>query len=234
MKTVYIYTLADPITQEIRYVGKTRNLLQRRHNHLNSCRDKNTYKRNWINKLREQGYLPIMEVLDEVLESEWRYWEKFWILQIKSWGFKLVNFTDGGDGLTFGNQTSFKKGDTPWNKGRKKPKMTKLPRGKSPNSVKYQFQPGQASWIKGKKGIKIKPDKHVYQYSAINGSYIQMYKTAKEASLLLNINEEGIGQCARGKAKTAGGYIWSYKKLETITPVSYIGKTNNKVKTKLK
>lgn len=29
---------------------------------------------------------------------------------MKSWGFDLVNYTDGGDGCTFANQTSFKEG----------------------------------------------------------------------------------------------------------------------------
>lgn len=234
MKTVYIYTLADPRSGEVRYVGKTNDLKVRRHNHLNSCRDKNTHKRNWINQLRKEGMLPVMEVLDEVLQSEWHNWEKYWIHQMTAWGFKLVNYTEGGDGLTFGNQTSFKKGLQPWNKGLVKPKPIKPPRGKSPNTVKYQFQPGNTSWRKGLKGVKNKPDKNVHQYSALTGKFIKTWKTAKEATNHLSINEEGIGQCARGKAKTAGGFIWSYEKVESVTPVSYIGKTNNKVKTKLK
>lgn len=46
MKEVYIYTLEDPITSEIRYVGKANNMESRFKNHLNSSRDKNTHKRN--------------------------------------------------------------------------------------------------------------------------------------------------------------------------------------------
>ena len=56
---VYIYTLTDPITNQVRYVGKTKNLKQRRHNHLNKCLDKNTHKRNWINSLRKIEKRPI-------------------------------------------------------------------------------------------------------------------------------------------------------------------------------
>lgn len=234
MKTVYIYTLADPTNGQIRYVGKTRNLFQRRHNHLNSCRDKNTHKRNWVNQLRRLGYLPVMEVIDEVPESEWKYWEKYWIQQTKSWGFNLVNHTEGGDGLSFGNQTSFKPGLQPWNKGKSKPKPVKPPRGKSPNTVKFQFQPGHPSWRRGLRGVKNKPDKNVHQYSALTGKYIATWRTARHASVELNINEEGIGQCARGKAKTAGGFIWSYDKYDCMQSIIYTGKTNNRVKTKLK
>lgn len=46
MEKVYIYTLEDPITSEIRYVGKANNMKDRYSNHLNSSRDKGTHKRN--------------------------------------------------------------------------------------------------------------------------------------------------------------------------------------------
>lgn len=230
MKTVYIYTLSDPITKEVRYVGKTRNLAQRRHNHLNSCRDKNTHKRNWINSLRKVGCLPVMQVLDEVPESEWQFWERYWIGQLKIWNTRLINHTAGGDGLTTGNQTSFKKGNVSWNKGTAKPKIKK---GFNPICLNTAFKKGQPGLRKGIKG-KNKPDKNVFQYSALTGQFIQKWDTAKKASIALTINEEGIGQCARGKAKTAGGYIWSYEHIEIINPVIYTGICKNKFTQKLK
>jgi hypothetical protein len=36
------------------------------------------------------------------------------ISQFKTWGFDLINYTNGGGGCTFANQTSFKKGHTSW------------------------------------------------------------------------------------------------------------------------
>ena len=45
------------------------------------------------------------------------FWETYWISQFKTWGYNLINYTEGGDGSTFGNQTSFKKGQKPWNYG---------------------------------------------------------------------------------------------------------------------
>ena len=114
---VYIYTLEHPITKEVRYIGKTKNPKERFHNHCNRLHNEHTHKRNWINSLRSMGLKPKMNILDEVNESEWKYWEKHWIEQFRQWGFNLVNHTSGGDGLTTGNQTSFKKGSIPWNKG---------------------------------------------------------------------------------------------------------------------
>lgn len=111
MKTTNIYTLTDPETHEIRYVGKTNNLTQRYKAHLNKARKHQTHKKNWINSLKKKKLKPLIEVIDIVPIVEWVFWETYWISQIKSWGFKLVNHTDGGDGCTFGNKTSFKKGE---------------------------------------------------------------------------------------------------------------------------
>ena len=40
----FIYTLSDPITNEIRYVGKTKNPSDRLKGHIKESYKKNTYK----------------------------------------------------------------------------------------------------------------------------------------------------------------------------------------------
>ena len=111
METTNIYILIDPITQEVRYVGKANNITQRYKAHLNRARKHQIHKKNWINSLKKQGVKPLIEVIDVVPISEWIFWETYWISQFKVWGFDLINYTLGGDGCTFGNQTSFKKGE---------------------------------------------------------------------------------------------------------------------------
>jgi len=37
--------------------------------------------------------------LDEVPEDEWKFWEIYWISQVKQWGFDLTNGNNGGGGL---------------------------------------------------------------------------------------------------------------------------------------
>ena len=110
MDTTNIYVLIDPRTSEVRYVGKANNVTQRYLSHLNRARDHQTHKRNWINELRKLKLKPILCVIDVVLIDEWVYWEEYWISQMKAWGFKLTNYTNGGDGATFSNSGSFKKG----------------------------------------------------------------------------------------------------------------------------
>lgn len=40
-----------------------------------------------------------LELIDEVPDDEWRFWESYWISQFKAWGFKLTNKNSGGGGL---------------------------------------------------------------------------------------------------------------------------------------
>jgi hypothetical protein len=110
METTNIYVLIDPRTKEIRYVGKANNVSQRYKAHLNRARKHQIHKKNWIDLLKKEKLKPIIEIIDIVPINEWQFWETYWISQFKCWGFNLINYTIGGDGCTFGNQTTFKKG----------------------------------------------------------------------------------------------------------------------------
>lgn len=216
----YIYTLSDPITQEVRYVGKTINPKQRKHNHSNISRDKGTHKRNWINLLKKQGLKPNFEIIDQV-ENDWKFWEKYWIAQFKSWGFNLCNYTLGGDGLESANQTSFKKGQIPWNKGTAKVKILKGTQHL--NGLSTRFKKGLTPWNIGKRyyhnkeGViqfnsspqKIsKRKKVVKQINKNTMEVIKEYESISSASIDTGIIRSSISNVLNGVAKTAGGYIW--------------------------
>lgn len=111
MKTTNIYILIDPRTNLVKYVGKTNNIRQRYMAHLNRARKHQIHKKNWIEQLKKEKLKPIIEIIDVVPIDNWIFWETYWISQMKTWGFDLINYTNGGEGCTFGNQTSFKKGD---------------------------------------------------------------------------------------------------------------------------
>ncbi len=90
---VYIYTLEDPQSNEIRYVGKCNNIKERLRKHIIDKRK--TKKTNWISSL---SYPPLISIIDIVPEREWQFWETFWICILKSWGCNLTNGTSGGEG----------------------------------------------------------------------------------------------------------------------------------------
>jgi len=207
---VYIYTLEHPVTKEVRYIGKTKNPKERFHNHCNRLHNEYTHKRNWINSLRSQGLKPKMNILDEIDESEWKYWEKFWIEQFRQWGFNLVNHTSGGDGLTVGNQTSFKKGQKPWNYGTAKPKLLKGNKGKTENSIKTQFKKGHIPWCKGLKRGTSHRCMTVLQYD-LQDNFIKEHISCTHAAKELGCIPENIRRACTGLSKTAKNYKWKYK-----------------------
>ena len=227
MTTTNIYILIDPLTNQVRYVGKANDVSQRYKAHINRARKHQIHKKNWIESLKKQGLKPIIEVIDVVPIDNWVFWETYWISQFRTWGFNLINYTEGGDGATFGNQTTFRKGHVSWNKGTRKPKNLKGNQGKTETNIKNYFKSGHEPWNKGKKG-KLKPDKNVYQYSAQTGEFIQQWNTAKIASIKLKINETSIGHCCREVSKSAGGFIWKYVKKEKVEIMN-----NPKLKIKL-
>lgn len=99
MNNKFIYTLSDPNTGLVRYIGKTNDIKKRLQRHLsNNHLHSSTKKNNWIISLIRKDLLPIIEILDEVNSVDVNFYEIFYITLFKSWGFDLLNGTDGGDG----------------------------------------------------------------------------------------------------------------------------------------
>jgi hypothetical protein len=94
MKTTYIYGISH--RGLIRYIGKSNNPRRRLYQHINEKSNKHKY--NWLNNIIKNNDRPTIEIIDEVPEEEWEFWEQYWISQFKTWGFKLLNATNGGEG----------------------------------------------------------------------------------------------------------------------------------------
>ena len=95
---ISIYGLVDTLTNEIRYVGKTQQSLNKRlSQHLCVKKKNNPYKFNWINKLKEKGIKPIIILLETCDEHNWVEREKYWIKQFNN----LTNLTQGGENGVF-------------------------------------------------------------------------------------------------------------------------------------
>lgn len=190
----YIYALVDPRDNKIRYVGKANNPKERYKNHINPSRDKNTHKRNWLNLVRSLGYKPELLILDHVDIKEWRFWEIFYIDLFKSYGFELVNHTIGGDGASYGNQTSYKKGMIPHNKG--------VPMSEeSKNKIRDKLR-GIPNISCRKPILKLDKDYNI----------IEKYESIEDATRSSNgyYLDSKISLCCRGLRDTHRGFIWIY------------------------
>jgi hypothetical protein len=98
MKKVYIYSLNDPITNEIRYIGKTIQPLKNRLKcHLHPNKNDKTHRANWILNLKNNGLKPTINLIEECSDSNWVEREIYWI-DYYSKLTELTNHSKGGNG----------------------------------------------------------------------------------------------------------------------------------------
>lgn len=106
MKNGTIYILRDPRIKDkiksIRYVGTTIQPLKTRlSDHIGEGKRyiKRTHKNNWIKNLQRDNCEPIIEKIDEIAMKYMFSKEIEYIRKYKELGCKLVNSTEGGEGL---------------------------------------------------------------------------------------------------------------------------------------
>lgn len=96
--TTFIYALCDPVSFEVRYIGKADDPYRRYCKHL--VDKSSTHKARWIQSLLKQGLLPIRQILEECDELIWEERERDWIAFYRKISAPLTNGTEGGDGFT--------------------------------------------------------------------------------------------------------------------------------------
>ena len=213
MKT-YIYTLTDPNTNKVRYIGKTINIKRRYYCHINkksNLRLGNFYLKNWLLSLLNKGQKPILEVIDEC-DSDWEELEQYWIAQFKAWGFKLANLTEGGEGSFGYKKTEEQKKQLSNSLKALKRKLSEQHKTIISNRWKNnQFAKGAVRTEENKENLRILNSKAVLQYDKFE-NFIQEFSSIKEASNKTNIKRTAIMNNLKNRSKTTGGYIWKYKK----------------------
>ncbi len=220
---IYIYTLSDPTTNIVKYVGKTINPKIRYRTYIKQAKNgtRNNLVINWVKSLLKLDLKPNMEIIDEI-DGEWEWLEQYWISQFKTWGFTLKNMTEGGDANPMDNLDV---------------------RIKISNHMKNIFRNDE--WGKNisisKKGVKIHSDEQKLKYSknnsgegnpmynkkhtnealskmklvvlqyTLDGEFIREWKSAADVERETNMLARSINRCAKGDRATAYGYLWSYK-----------------------
>ena len=214
MSIVKIYTLSDPRNpNEIRYVGKTKQTLSRRlTNHISDSKSRRykLHTSNWIYSLLREGISPIIEELDSIeceLKEDWADLEKYWISQMKCWGFKLTNLTDGGDGNQ--NQIFSKEAIE-----KRAKKIKGIPRDEETKRKISESHKGKIKTEEHinniRKSIIKKQGRPVLQYTK-SGEFIKEWECGKEAAMFYNVDPSSLMRCCQGKFKSSAGYVWKYK-----------------------
>ncbi len=102
LDVTFIYVLKDPVTGDVRYVGKTDNPKHRLGLHLIESRKHKHRRACWVRSLLRRGLQPQMEVVDEVPRAYWQALEAAYIAFYRELGYRLTNSTPGGDGTGAG------------------------------------------------------------------------------------------------------------------------------------
>ena len=221
---VFIYCLKDPITDELRYIGKSLNPKRRFTQHLwEASRGIKTHKNNWIRKIISSGNVPVIEILEECDESNWAYRERYWIDFFSN---VLTNATPGGDGVLFHTDETRKKislksqGRVVSESAREKIriKLTGIKRSAETNRLNSESKMGSKNPMYGvrlprtdewKRKAAESNFKPVIQLTK-DGIYINRFPSLTTAANTTGIVISSISFCLSGRYKTAGGFKWKW------------------------
>lgn len=196
MKEIFIYGLKDPLTDEIRYVGKTTKLNRRYNAHITCSKNRKLHSSLWIKSLIDKNVKPELFLIEIVNENNWAEREKYWIAFYRE-HFDLTNITEGGDT----NSARLGKKNSPEH-------IARCIASRKGISIKQSDKDG-----KRKAAIIAVCEKNkvpVFQYDLL-GNFIKEWDCAVSADKELSINNSNITLCCKNKRKSCGNYIWKYK-----------------------
>lgn len=237
-----IYTLSDPDTGKVRYVGKTcKSLSSRYAQHIYAwkrCSGKKlSHVNNWIKNLAIDNKKPVIELVDVVEDFVWQDAEKGYILLYKSFGCNLTNLTLGGEGTMGYKATDESKKKRLeslavskfWKEKieRHSEIMKDLHKNKNIKFGYAHLDEEKRKEIGAKHSLKMK-QKHLenpnlaknisasrrkpVELITIDGKVLFEFESVAAAGRALNIDSTHIVRVCKGKSKHAYGYYFQYKK----------------------
>lgn len=204
-----IYSLLCPRCGCPRYVGQTIFSAQHRlREHLKGLRaaDNSVYKKYWVQALLDQGLVPRLRVLSELLTPEdLDASEIFWIKELRGRGCPLTNLTDGGGG----------------NRGYKQSVATiekrmihirGVPKSQATKDKISAALTGRPSPLKGLPNSPARAAGHARGHAIppFQDQHGRVYKTIKECAERWSLAPGNICNVLKGKRKSTGGLVFTY------------------------
>jgi hypothetical protein len=228
MRKVKIYALIDPNDGMVKYVGKTEMSLNRRlYYHIYDLyKCTNIHKKNWFNKLLIKNQKPHIILIDEVDYIDWKFWEIYWISQFRSWDFKLVNYSLGGEGWTSNDvknlwkQKEYREFHTNRVKGDKNPfygkqhsnETKKILADKCPKFGSENGNYGKSQSDNKKNKIRInQPNIKTVIRLDINENYIDEWISIRFMCNELKLDNGAVTRVLKGKNTHHKGFKFKYK-----------------------
>lgn len=201
-----IYKLIDPITNEIRYIGRTIQTLENRLKKHLKAEDK-SHRVNWIKSLTKNNLIPKIELICETTTFEdCCELEIFYIKKYKKEGIRLVNMTDGGDG-----SIGFKHSEETIIKLKESAKK----RVQNYNYITTLKEHGLKQWNDKTENEKLlnklnqKGRRNIKQFT-LEGVFVKEFISLREIERELGYFRANITPCLKGEFKQAYNFIWKY------------------------
>ena len=189
------------------YIGKTKDSLNKRvYSHI-----------------KKYGINTQIEELDLVPNSNWKFWESWWIELIKTWGFEILNQNQGGGGVKYHTISTKNKMSDTWKSKSKieldiiNEKRRQSNKGLSkPGTGRKVFTPeqkialGSRGYYKSEEFLN-KCRKPVLMLDKITNQILKEFSSISEASLSVNRTQPSLSECLTKPNSTCGGFKWKYK-----------------------
>lgn len=207
MKEYKIYTLNDPLTNEVKYVGRTiQKLSDRLKKHLRAIVNESdkSNRKNWILELNTNNLTPTINLIDIAYSKEdANLLEIKYISFYKEKGLDLLNMTIGGSG-SYG----YKHSEETLNrlKGKTFSEETKNKLSK----IRKEEWEKKTDEEKLDNIISQKNRKTILQFDLEN-NLINEFLSLRQIERDLGYFRANIVPCIQGKFQQAYGYIWKYK-----------------------
>lgn len=215
---IKIYTINDPDTLEIKYIGKTiQSLKKRLSGHVTKSKyNRSTHVSCWIYKLLKNNKKPIIKLLEECSSNNWAEREKYWISYYKN---IIYNHSIGGESGALGYKCTDKHKNKISSslKGRKRSLQERenISKGSLGKKLSEETKNKLRNINLGKKyslESRIKKSKFPILQLDINNNIINEFPTLGIAEERTGFNKSGMSAACNGKLKTYKGFLWKYKK----------------------
>lgn len=231
IKKVYIYTLLNPLNNEVFYVGYTNNPTRRLNEHIKY--KYNQYKDSVIDKILSSELKPILIIIDEceyffnqkqnMFEHE--RLEIYYIKKYRDDGIALTNMTDGGG---VGNIhlipvyqfNEFGKFLKRYDSITEASESVMVSISKISVALDQRINKSSAGfyWFSSMDGVKnikfrkvAKRNISILQYS-LEGKFLNKFKGQGEAEKITGVKSKLINKCLKINGyDQAGGYMWYYE-----------------------
>jgi len=183
-KIIGIYKITSPTGKM--YIGQSWNIKKRWGDYIClNCKNQPRIYNSLLKHGVDQHKFQVLLELDENITQDYLdYCEQFFMDYYREEGYDLMNLKGAG---SYGKDTEETK------------------------RIKKLAAKNRKDFQKNLDILKELKYKSILQFDLEN-NFIKEYKSIQEASLENNINRSNIGSCCNGKRKTAGNYIWMFKK----------------------